>query len=65
MNETMITWMAVVAIVLLAFLFRAIEKFRLESHASSSSHFHCLELSNEEEEFFCPGDNEWYECEDL
>ena len=64
MNETMITWMAVVAVLLLAFLFRAIEKFREESNASHQS-FHCLELSNEEEEFFCPGDKEWYECEDL
>ena len=63
MNESMLIWVAVVSIVLLAFVFRAIEKFREENNASQKP-LHCLELGEEKDVFYCPGD-EWYECEDL
>ena len=63
MNEIMLIWSAVVATVLLAFLFRAIENFRKENNHSNKP-VHCLELSDNKEEFYCPGD-EKFDTEDF
>lgn len=62
MNEIMIIWSTVVSVVVLAFFFRAIENFRKENNPSHKS-IHCLEMGDNKEVFYCPGDEE-YDTED-
>ena len=56
MNETMIIWMCVISVVLLAFVLRGIQKFRESAHAGKSARF--IEYAKDKEIFYCPGDEE-------
>ncbi|MEJ8769231.1 hypothetical protein [Prevotella sp. HCN-7019] len=55
MNVYIITWAFIVGILILTFVFRAIENFRKEcSNKENDSHF--FEISKDNELFYCPGD---------
>ena len=57
MNETMIIWSSVIAVVLLAFVLRGIQKFRESNlHAGKSARF--IEIAKDKELFYCPGDED-------
>lgn len=56
MNETMIIWMSVIAVVLLAFILRGVQKFRETAHAGKSARF--IEIAKDKELFYCPGDED-------
>ena len=55
MTHSMIVWSAIIIVIGLAFMLRATEKYH---HAKDSRkrHIHLIEMSKEEEMFFCPGD---------
>ena len=57
MNETMIIWSSVIAAVLLAFLLRAIQKFR-ETNRQVGKPARFIEIAKDKELFYCPGDEE-------
>lgn len=58
MNHPMITWCVTAAILLCAFLFRTIRRHASGSTQSHSGSRHFLELGNEKEIFFIPGDTD-------
>ena len=62
MNETMIIWFSVITLVLLAFVLRAIEKFR-ETNWNSEKPIKLIEMAKEKELFYCPGD-EWFDTDE-
>ena len=55
MNQTMIIWSSVIAIVLLVIMFRSFQKFR-ESNNHSEKSIHFIEIAKNKELFYCPGD---------
>ena len=55
MNQTMIIWYSVIAIVLLVITFRSFQKFR-ESNNHSKKSVHFIEIAKNKELFYCPGD---------
>ena len=63
MNEAMVIWFTVISLVMIAFVLRAIEKFR-EENSHSNKPIHYFELAKEKEVFYCPGDD-WGENDDL
>lgn len=62
MNEAMIIWFSVIALVLLAFVLRAIEKFR-EENAHPNKPVRYFEMARERDVFYCPGDD-WSDIDD-
>ena len=55
MTQSMIVWSGIMVVIVLAFILRAVEKYH---HAKDfrKKHIHLIEMSNEEEMFFCPVD---------
>lgn len=55
MNIYIITWIIIVGVLALTFVFRAIENFRKEcGNKEGDPHF--FEISKDTELFYCPGD---------
>ena len=62
MSEPMIVWAIIIAVLVLAFVFRSIEKFRKMTKRKN----HIIECGTEKEMFFCPGDKRiWDEFDDM
>ena len=55
MTHSMIVWSGIVVVVVLAFILRAVEKCHYVKDFRKR-HIHMIEMSKEEEMFFCPGD---------
>ena len=55
MTHSMIVWSAIIIVIGLAFMLRATEKYH-QAKDSRKRHIHLIEMSKEEEMFFCPGD---------
>ena len=55
MTHSMIVWSCIITIIVLAFILRAVEKYYLAKD-SRKRHIHLIEMSKEEEMFYCPGD---------
>ena len=55
MTHSMIVWSGIVVVVVMAFILREVEKCH---HVKDfrKRHIHMIEMSKEEEMFFCPGD---------
>ena len=55
MTHSMIVWSGIIIVIVLAFILRAMEKcHRMKDFRKR--HIHLIEMSKEEEMFFCPGD---------
>jgi len=55
MTHSMIVWSAIIIVIGLAFMLRATEKYH-QAKDSRKRHIHLIEMSKEEEMFYCPGD---------
>ncbi len=55
MNGTMTIWIIIVSLLILIFIFRAINNFRKECSRDKKKP-HIIEISTSDEIFFCPGD---------
>lgn len=55
MTHSMIVWSGIIIVIVLAFILRAVEKCHLMKDFRKR-HIHLIEMSKEEEMFFCPGD---------
>ena len=63
MTHSMIVWSCIITIIVLAFILRAVEKCYLAKD-SRKRHIHLIEMSKEEEMFYCPGDENMEEKDD-
>ena len=55
MTHSVIVWSAIIIVIGLAFMLRAAEKYH-QAKDFRKKHIHLIEMSKEEEMFFCPGD---------
>ena len=55
MTHSMIVWSAIIIVIGLAFMLRATEKYH-QAKDFRKKHIHLIEMSKEEEMFYCPGD---------
>lgn len=60
MTHSMIVWSGIIIVIVLAFILRAIEKCH---HIKDFRHL--IEMSEEEEMFYCPGDENMEEEEEM
>ena len=63
MTHSMIVWSCIITIIVLAFILRAVEKCYLAKDFRKR-HIHLIEMSKEEEMFYCPGDDNMEEKDD-
>ncbi|CCX47536.1 unknown [Bacteroides sp. CAG:927] len=57
MSQPMIVWCTIAGLLLLAFLFRAIERYFTECHPNNSNKpRHLFEVGKDKDIFFVPGD---------
>ena len=63
MTQSMIVWSGIIVVIVFAFILRAVEKYH---HAKDfrKKHIHLIEMSKEEEMFYCPGDENMEEKDD-
>ena len=54
MTHSMIVWSCIITIIVLAFVFRVVEKC-YQAKDFRKKHIHLIEMSKEEEMFYCPG----------
>lgn len=65
MSQPMIVWCIIAGVLLFAFVFRAIEKYYTECRRDHHERIHLVELGEEKEMFYIPGDIEDDDFEDL
>lgn len=65
MDQPMIVWCVIAGVLLFAFVFRAIEKYYVECRHNHHETIHLVELGEEKEMFYIPGDIEDDDFEDL
>ena len=55
MTHSMIVWSGIIVVIVLAFVLRVVEKC-YQAKDFRKKYIHLIEMSKEEEMFFCPGD---------
>lgn len=66
MSQPMIVWCAIAAILLFAFMLRAIERYYTECHHNGGKPRHLFEVGKDKDIFFVPGDtDDDDDCADL
>ena len=55
MTHSMIVWSGIIVVIVLAFVFRVVKKCYYAKDFRKK-HIHLIEMSKEEEMFYCPGD---------
>lgn len=60
-SQPVLVWSAIMLLMVVAFVVRAIEKIRMSRTLDKKRH-HFIEMAQEKELFYCPGD-EWFEKE--
>lgn len=65
MTEPMIVWCAIAGVLLLAFLFRAVERYYAECRHTGRKPRHVIEIGKEREMFYIPGDTDDDDIENL
>lgn len=66
MSQPMIIWCTIVGVLLVAFIFRAVERYYTEGHHNGGKPKHLIEIGKDKDIFFIPGDiNEDDDCADL
>ena len=63
MTHSMIVWSGIIIVIVVAFILRAGEKCHLMKDFRKR-HIHLIEMSKEEEMFYCPGDEKMEEKDD-
>ena len=63
MTQSMIVWSGIIVVIVFAFILSAVEKCH---HVKDfrKRHIHLIEMSKEEEMFYCPGDDNMEEKDD-
>ena len=65
MTEPMIVWCTIAGVLLLAFLFRAVERYYTECRHTDRRPRHVIEIGKERDMFYTPGDTDADDIEDL
>lgn len=55
MTHSMIVWSGIIVVIVFAFVLRVVEKC-YQAKDFRKKHIHLIEMSKEEEMFYCPGD---------